>query len=536
MTGAPRVPPCAPAAATTVAGSSARPESILFPPGYQGPRQAAAAPDFFTDLNLDQIVDAMTGGMEWKDYDLKPFLYLCPHDFETVSYRQEVMRDLEHSGLLQQAVATFSTHMRLVRSRLDRAEQLKYHRYQRERWFLDAAAAYCSAVIRLRDDLAAAELRSRGLTRFRVFLQGYTETGQFASLHGETETLLSALSAVRYNLLIKDLRVEVRGYNGEAEYSSEIEGLFAKFRQGEAEDYLAVFSDSPQNNHVQEMVLEKLARLYPGAFSALDRFCQDRATFVHPTIAAFDREVQFYRAYLAYIAPLRRAGLAFCYPDFCAEEKELYNRDGFDLALAAKLVPSGSPVVCNDFLLKHGERVIVVTGPNHGGKTTFARAFGQLHYLAAIGYPVPGRQARLVLFDRLFTHFEREETVMDLRGHLENDLVRIHAIVREATPNSIIILNETFNSTTVQDALSLGSKVLRAILALGACCVFVTFIDEFASLDPRIVSMVAAVRPEDPAIRTFIIQRRPPDGLAYAVSIAEKYGITYQRLKERIRL
>ena len=169
-------------------------------------------------------------------------------------------------------------------------------------------------------------------------------------------------------------------------------------------------------NHIEAKVLEFVARLYPDVFSALDDYCATNAGYLDETVAAFDREIQFYIAYLEYIAALKRSGLRFCYPSILDKGKEIYDYEGFDIALAHKLKAQNSPVVCNDFHLEGKERILVVSGPNQGGKTTFARAFGQLHYLASIGCPVPGGKAQLYLFDDLFTHFEREEKVENLRA------------------------------------------------------------------------------------------------------------------------
>jgi DNA mismatch repair ATPase MutS len=380
-------------------------------------------------------------------------------------------------------------------------------------------------VSRLAGELLSSSPQSLAIRGLRDYLARYAGSNDFRILAAETAKLRTDLQSVRYSLHIDGKRVTVGRYSDAPDLSAEVLRTFEKFRQGASKEYKFRISNWPEMNHVEAAILDRVARLYPEVFSRLEEFPVRHSGFLDSVIAVFDREVQFYLAYIEFKYRVEKAGLSFCYP-VVATSKDIHAHDTFDLALANKLVEARRPVVTNSFFLKDRERVFVVSGPNQGGKTTFARTVGQLHYL--------GCDAKLFLFDQLFTHFERQEDLQNLSGKLEDELKRIQRILEQATDRSILIMNESFLSTTLNDALFLSKKIMQRILSQDILCVSVTFLDELATLSDATVSMVSTVDPIDPALRTFKIVRRPADGLAYAAAIAQKYRLTQAALGERI--
>ncbi|MHB1007635.1 MAG: MutS-related protein [Propionibacteriaceae bacterium] len=500
----------------------------LLGPFSRSDRGACVDAQTMRDLALDPVIARLELGRN--GYHLREeYVRLLGSETE-VGFRQDVFRDLDGTPV-RAVLHTFCQRMVDLRRTLP-GKRMRYQ-IERERWFLEAAAAYGEAVRQLAAGLDDAPLCSAGLRGVRDFLHHYVTSSQFRGLAGDAEHLLQALDGVRYRLRIDAGLVEVsRVRDDEPDYVQDVTATFERFRQDPVTSYRHTLPSAGGMDHVHAAIARFVARLYPDVFQDLHSYAVRYADLIHPQVTQFEREAQFYLAYLDLMDDLRSCGVDFCYPTMDPTGR-LHIDEGMDLALALSLYPTGRVPVANTCELSGEERVVVVTGPNQGGKTTFARTIGQIQMLAALGLPVPAAAVRTPLIDGVWTLFEKGENVYDLRGHLYDDLVRAREMTDNAGKRSLVILNELFSSTALEDAVFLGTKVIEEVLRRGPRCVYVTFLDELSRL-PGTVSYVAAVDPQDPTKRTFHVVPQPADGLAFAQALADRYGLSKDALEGRL--
>jgi hypothetical protein len=241
----------------------------------------AGPPEYFRDLNLDQIVDTIT--TERDQYDLKPFFYTPLTSVDAIRYRQAMFRDLETPALFDQ-IRSFAGTMRQMRSCIANSEKF-YYNYQKSALFLSAVEIYCSAVVHLADDLSSAKVASRGLLDLSGYLTICAQSSGFRMLASEAERLRSDLTSVRYSLHVDGKRITVGRSGDEPDLSAEVLRTFEKFRQGASKEYQFRISSWPEINHVEAAILDRVARLYPEIFSRLAEFPERHGSFLNPVIA-----------------------------------------------------------------------------------------------------------------------------------------------------------------------------------------------------------------------------------------------------------
>ncbi len=207
-------------------------------------------------------------------------------------------------------------------------------------------------------------------------------------------------------------------------------------------------------------------------------------------------ELAFYLGALALREALLAHGEPACLP-------ELGDDSGFrceDLYDAALVLISRAPATGNT-IDASGKPLVVVTGANRGGKSTFLRSLGQAQLLAQCGLFVPAAGFATGVRSGILTHFKREEDTAMVSGKLDEELGRMSRIIDETRPGALILFNESFASTNEREGSEISRHVVHALRDRGVSIGFVTHLYDFAHRvaeeDRRDTLFLRAHRTED---------------------------------------
>ena len=146
---------------------------------------------------------------------------------------------------------------------------------------------------------------------------------------------------------------------------------------------------------------------------------------------------------------------------------------------AALVLIGNAPAVGND-IDASGARLVMVTGANRGGKSTFLRSLGQAQLMTQCGLFAPAAGFETSVTDAVFTHFKREEDTTMESGKLDEELARMSDIIDRTEPGSLIVFNESFASTNEREGSEIARQITRALITSGISVVFVTHLYDFA--------------------------------------------------------
>ena len=563
--------------------------SILFP-WQDRVTYRQLPPETWRDLGLDALVEKVAGKPQEIPL-LERVMMSLTADPEVSRFRADVFEDLARHPEIRTRLMALLDHVKMF---YDYGVVNRHAGDEAGIWDLmhrlEEYHDYILTVEAIRDCLAENDLISEGLISLREAVNEVYESNGFAALKkdvGELRTTASAVRSVTVGINVNDrfeavnmglISVNAKPFTRsgilknfiaavspkdeiypEADWNGSTSFRPAAPAEGLAESVSTLAEASVVlRNPILSMTLASIPRdegaaevprqFDTAATQLLNRMVRRLkdvlGRYVNMSvkdISALIPELVFYVRWAEYLEPLRKAGWHFCKPEAGRAGASGMKAEGFyNLKLIGSVPPEQA--VANDLVFDAEKRVYVLTGANRGGKTTVTQAVGQLFLLAQCGIPVPADAFAFDPADLVLTHFPADEDqTMDL-GRLGEECRRFRELYLLSTEQSLLLLNETFSTTSFEEGYYIAVDSLRAILEKNTRTVYNTHMHKLAyDLDTAIntegrpgkaVSLVSESR-EGKA--TFRIRIAPPEGKSFARGIAEKYGVTYEELTGTIR-
>lgn len=233
-------------------------------------------------------------------------------------------------------------------------------------------------------------------------------------------------------------------------------------------------------------------------------------------------ELAFYAGCLNLHERLSQYGETVCFPEPASVQERRHTAKGlYDPCLSLQMQRW---VVGND--LSAGEKsLVIITGANQGGKSTFLRAAGVAQLMMQCGMFVPAESFSANVCDALFTHYRREEDPTMKSGKLDEELARMSEIADRLTPRSLVLFNESFAATNEREGSQIAEQIASALLDRGITIFFVTHLYEFASHfveqhDAKVAFLRAERKPD--GTRTFTLLEGAPLQTSYGEDLYAK--------------
>ncbi len=226
----------------------------------------------------------------------------------------------------------------------------------------------------------------------------------------------------------------------------------------------------------------------------------------------------------------------FCIPTPLPEKDVALRCKGiYDVCLSLN---TSDRVIGND-IAGENKALVVITGANRGGKSTFLRSVGLAQLMMQSGMFVPAWEFQASICRGVFTHFKREEDASMKSGKLDEELSRMSKIVERITPGSLLLLNESFASTNEREGSEIARQIVRALLETKVKILYVTHLFDLAQgfyrQQMENALFLRAERLED-GTRTFRLLEGPPEPTSYGEDLFRRiFQVQSEDLPETVQ-
>lgn len=481
--------------------------------------RCAGADDLVDDLGLDLLFETMADGDELVERVARDVVLMGCADLETIRYRQRVLQDC-----LREPDAV--RHLYGLAARGEEADRAVRRGFFAQR--PEATLTRAVNVLQLLLDTLRDIERAGRETADRFRSEGFTRL--FATL---AESL-----GPRY-------LDEIGRHLQQLRFS---DGVVMSARLGTANqgmDYV-LRSPRPENRTFwghpalrrptfaytiadrDEAGFRALGDLRDRGLLAVANATERSMQHVLDFLASLRSELAYYLGCVNLHRRLTQIGATLCFPDPRDSGRGWLDARGLydvGLALVTGSVPVGNDVTTDGPL-------VVVTGANQGGKSTFLRSVGLAAVMMGAGMPVGARSLAASVPASVHSHFRRGEDVTMTHGRLDEELDRMSAVVDRIGPGALLLCNEPFASTNEREGAQIGRDVVRAMVDRGVRVVLVTHLFELArtlGVDGDGVLFLRAERRPD-GERTFRVVPGRPEPTSHGEDV---YARVFRHSAER---